>query len=265
MKKNIDNDSAFNEEKGFAPVSIEEQIRRIVADRSWSTQLKIALSGRKLAIEGHAQTLAGHISVRAENSTFWTNQLLGGFANLTKSTVVRLNDNLDVVEGDGIPNPAVRFHLWVYKARPDINAIVHTHPPYTSALAMTGKKLAVAHMDAAMFYNDCAFLPEWPGVPLADEEGKLISEALGDKKSLLLANHGLLTTGENVETAVYLAIQFERAARLQLLAESVGEIKAVKDQHASAAHDFLLSEVVVIGQFYSWPERILREQPDVTD
>ncbi len=263
--KNSNGDTSFDEENVSASVSIEEQILRSVADRNWSTQLKIALSCRKLAIEGHGQTLAGQVTVRAGNNTFWTNQLLGGFANLTQNTVVRFNDNLDVVEGNGIPNPAVRFHLWVYKARPDINAIVHTHPPYASALAMTGKELAVAHMDAAMFYNDCAFLPEWPGVPLADEEGKLISEALGEKTSLLLANHGLMTTGKNLETAVYLAIQFERAARLQLLAESVGDIKAVKDEYASEAHDFLLSEGVVIGQFYSWADRLLREQPDVAD
>ena len=55
-------------------------------------------------------------------------------------------------------------------------------------------------------------------VPLADEEGKIIAEALGEKRSILLANHGLLTTGVSLEEAVYLAIQFERAAKLQVLA-----------------------------------------------
>ena len=114
-------------------------------------------------------------------------------------------------------------------------------------------------------YNDCAYLSEWPGVPLGDKEGQIISEALDNKKSILLANHGLLTTGKTVEEAVYLAIQFERAARLQLLAESIGKIKTISDEYAHEAHDFLLSEGVVLGQFYSWADELYKEQPDVRD
>ena len=242
---------------------IEQHISESIAKHNWSIQLKIALACRKLASEGHAQTLAGHVTVRAENNTFLVNQLMGGFGNTTQSTVIRINEDLEVVEGNGIANPGMRFHLWVYNARPDINSIVHTHPPFSSALAMTGKELAVAHMDVAMFYKDCAYLPEWPGVPLADEEGRIISKALGDNHSLLLASHGILTTGKNIETATVLAMQFERAARLQLLAESVGPIKPVKDKHAQEAHDFQLSDGVVKGNFNSWGSQLLREQPDV--
>jgi L-fuculose-phosphate aldolase len=244
---------------------IEQRIHENITKHGWSTQLKIALACRKLASEEHAQTLAGQVTVRAEDNTFWANQLMGGFANLTQSTVLRVNENLEVVQGNGIPNPAIRFHLWIYKARPDINAIVHTHPPFSSALSMTGKELAVAHMDVTMFYKDCAYLPMWPGVPLADEEGKLISEALGDKHSILLASHGLLTTGNNIEQATYLAMQFERAARIQLLAESLGKIKLIKDKSAQEAHDFLLSESVVKATFNSWASELLREQPDTED
>ena len=108
-------------------------------------------------------------------------------------------------------------------------------------------------------------MAEWPGVPLADKEGQIISEALGNKKSILLANHGLLTTGKTLEEAVYLAIQFERAARLQLLAESIGKIQTISDEYAQEAHDFLLSEGVVLGQFYSWADQLYKEQPDVRD
>jgi L-fuculose-phosphate aldolase len=244
---------------------IEQRIRENMTKYDWSTQLKIALACRKLASEEHSQTLAGQVTVRAEGNTFWTNQLMGGFANLTQSTVIRVNENLEVIEGNGIPNPGIRFHLWVYKERPDINAIVHTHPPFSSALSMTGKELVVAHMDVTMFYKDCAYLPLWPGIPLADEEGRLISEALGDKHSILLASHGLLTTGNNIEQATYLAMQFERAARIQLLAESIGKIKPIKDKSAQEAHDFLLSEGLVKATFNSWASQLLREQPDTED
>jgi L-fuculose-phosphate aldolase len=55
---------------------------------------------------------------------------------------------------------------------------VHTHLPYCSALSVTGQPLIAAHMDTAMFYDDCAYLPEWPGPPIGDEEGRIIHEAL---------------------------------------------------------------------------------------
>lgn len=243
--------------------SIEKRIRNNLSKYDWSIPLKLALACRILAGEDHSQTLAGQVTVRAEDHTFWTSPLMGGFANLTESKVIRVNNDLEVMEGEGIPNPGMRFHLWVYKARPEVNSIVHTHPPYASALAMTGKELVVAHMDSAMFYQDCAYLPEWPGVPLADEEGRLVSEALGNKSSLLMSNHGLLTTGSNIEKATVLAMQFERAARLQLLAESVGSIKPVEDRHAKEAHDFQLTEGVVKGNFNSWALQLLRDQPDI--
>ena len=118
-------------------------------------------------------------------------------------------------------------------------------------------------MDVAMFYDDCAYLPEWPGVPVANEEGRIISQALGDKNSILLANHGLLTVGKSLEEATYLAVQFERAARLQLLAESVGEIQPIRDDHARDAHDFLLQDSVVFGTFNAWAVELLRKEPDI--
>ncbi|KAG1386972.1 hypothetical protein G6F59_016610 [Rhizopus arrhizus] len=112
---------------------------------------------------------------------------------------------MEVLEGPGTPNPAVRFHFWVYRQRPDVQCILHTHPPHVSTLSMTGQPLVVAHMDATPFHNDCAHLKEWPGLPIADQEGEIISAALGDKRCILLANHGFLAAGSCVEEALYLS------------------------------------------------------------
>ena len=112
----------------------------------------------------------------------------------------------------------MRFHFWVYRQRPDVQCIIHTHPPHVSTLSMTGQPLVVAHMDATPFHNDCAHLKEWPGLPIADQEGEIISAALGDKRSILLANHGFLAAGSCIEEALYLSVLIERAARNQLLA-----------------------------------------------
>ena len=240
-----------------------KELKAYLGASDWSIMLKMALACRKLASESHAETLAGQITSISKNGNIWTSSIVGGFANAREDTIIKINNDIEVIEGSGIPNPGVRFHIWIYGQRNDVRSIVHTHPPFASALSMTGKPLKVAHMDAAMFYEDCAHLTEWPGVPLADEEGKIIAEALGEKRSILLANHGLLTTGRSLEEAVYLAIQFERAAKLQVLAESIGEIKAINPSHGREAHDFLLQDSIIFGTFNAWTEEILRNNPDV--
>ena len=73
---------------------------------------------------------------------------------------------------------------------------------------MLGVPLKPAHMDTAMFFNDCAFLEHWPGPPIGDDEGELIANALGEKRTILLAHHGQLSTGKNIEEATILAYNF---------------------------------------------------------
>jgi len=78
-----------------------------------------------------------------------------------------------------------------------------------------------------MLYDDVAFLPEWPGVPVADEEGRIIAEALGAKRSILLAHHGILTTGRDIVEATYLAVAM---AALLLAVGGKGEREPLLDQ-----------------------------------
>ena len=223
---------------------------------------KVALACRILAAEGHAQTLAGQVTIRAADETWWTTHFATGLRDACADTLVRFDREMKVVEGVGMPNPAVRFHLWIYAQRPDVNAIVHTHPPHVSALSMLGEPLQTAHMDAMMLHENCAHLPDWPGVPISNEEGRIICGALGDKPAILLAHHGLLTACDSIERATYLAVMLEHAARLQLLAQGSGTIRAVPTELASEARDFLNQASIVDATFAYWARRILREQPD---
>jgi len=81
------------------------------------------------------------------------------------ANIVLVDDDLNLLEGEGMVNPSNRFHLWIYRHRPAVNAIVHTHPPHISALSMIGRPLVASHMDTSMFHDDCAWLPEWSGPP----------------------------------------------------------------------------------------------------
>lgn len=228
---------------------------------NWNTQEKIALSCRILASEGHSETLAGQITVRNDDGSYFTTPLAQAFDEIRPESVMRIDDDMNVLEGPGTPNPAVRFHFWVYRQRPDVRCIIHTHPPYVSTLAMTGQPLIVAQMDATPFHNDCAHLKEWPGLPIADQEGEIIAGALGTKRCILLANHGFLAATGSVEETLYLSVLIERAARNQLMAAAAyGEVRPVDDVLAAESHDFLLKPTIVRASFAMFARRIERRQ-----
>lgn len=240
-----------------------ERMERHFAVPAWSARQKLALAGRILGMEDHDSGLAGQLSARAEKpGTYYMLRFGLGLEEATPGNLLLVDDDLNVLEGDGMPNPSNRFHLWVYRAKPHVNAIMHTHPPHVSALSMIGVPLKAAHMDTSMFHEDCAWLAEWPGTPIGDEEGKLISEAIGDKRAILLAHHGQLCACGTIEEAAVLSIFIERAAKLQLMAMSAGTIKDVNPALASEAHDYRLKPRAVGATFYYYARRALRTDPD---
>lgn len=239
--------------------STREQMQRWLSFPQWTPQQRLAVALRILAREGHVSGLAGQATVRAADGGYWTLPLGIGFDEATASNLICVDENLKLLQGEGMPNPAVRFHVWIYRRRAEVNAVVHTHPPYCNALSMIGQPLVVSHMDSAMLYDDCAYLADWPGVPVADYEGELISGALGAKKTILLAHHGQLSTGVSIEEATYLAVHLERAARMQVLALSAGTIRPVVPEHAKGAHAFLQQPEIVNATFHHLARQALRD------
>ncbi len=234
-----------------------------IADSSLTTRQKVALTCRALSDAGHDSGLAGQITARGEEpGTFVTQRLGLGFDEITTGNLLVVDDDLNVLSGDGMANPANRFHSWIYRARPDVECIVHTHAFHVAALSMLEVPLIVSHMDITPLYNDCAYLPEWPGVPVGNEEGEIITAALGNKKAVLLAHHGHVIAGASVEEACSLAMLIERAAKLQLAAMAAGEIAPIPEHLASEAHDWTLTPKRSQANFAYYARRALSRHPD---
>jgi L-fuculose-phosphate aldolase len=232
---------------------------RHLAAPDWTPRQKLALACRMLAAEGHGSGLAGQLTARGpEPGSYWTMCFGLGQEEIRAGNLLLVDDDLQVLQGEGMPNPSNRFHLWIYRVRPAVNCIVHTHPPHVSALSMTGQALKPSHMDTSMFYEDCAHLAEWPGVPIGDEEGRIISDALGPHRSILLAHHGLLTACGTIEEATVLAIFMERAAKLQLLAGGASAIRDLPPGVAREAHDYRLKPRPIAATFAYFARAVLR-------
>ena len=216
-------------------------------------QETMAYACRILAMTEQEAGLAGQISVRSQRAgAYWTLRFGLGFDEAKPEDFIEVDRDLNTLTGEGMANPATRFHLWVYDARPDVHSIIHTHSPWASALAAARQPLVISQMDMTPLHNDCAFLGEWPGVPIADDEGVIISGALGRKRAIILAHHGYLTAGSTCEEATYLSVYLERAARLQIRAQAFGPLTPVDDKLAAEAHDYLLKPSIVKATFNYW-------------
>lgn len=239
----------------FAERAAADMDKHLVS-RSRTLKETLAIACRVIALHEEDAGLAGQISARSDrDEAYWTLRFGLGFEEATPEDFIEVDKDLNTISGEGMANPATRFHLWVYEARPDVKSIVHTHSPWVSALAAAGRPLIPCQMDMTPFYNDCAFLSEWPGLPIADQEGLIITAALGVKKAIVLVNHGQLTAGISVEEATYLSVYLERAARTQIRATTFGEVRAVPEHLAMPAHDYLLKERVVNATFEYWQRK----------
>jgi L-fuculose-phosphate aldolase len=255
--------TTFTDSKSDLMRRAQDRFTDSFVDPGWNTRQKLALTCRALFDRGHDSGLAGQITARAEApATYYTQQLGLGFDEITDDNLLLVDEDLNVLDGPGMANPANRFHSWIYAARPDVACIVHTHPFHVAALSMLETPLVVSHMDTTPLYDDCAFLSDWPGVPVGNEEGEIISAALGDKKAILLAHHGQIVTGASVEEACSLAVLIERAAQLQLAAMAAGTIKELPDELAREAHDWTLRPQRSKANFAYYARGALKHHPD---
>jgi L-fuculose-phosphate aldolase len=255
--------ATFTDAKADLMRQAAEQLTANVAESRLATRQKLALTCRALFDAGHDSGLSGQITARAEAAGSYYTQRLGlGFDEITDDNLLLVDEDLNVLGGDGMANPANRFHSWIYRARPDVQCIVHTHAFHVAALSMLEVPLVVSHMDTTPLYDDCAFLADWPGVPVGNEEGEIIAAALGDKKAVLLAHHGQVVAGASIEEACSLAILIERAAKLQLAAMAAGTVKELPAALAREAHDWTLSPQRSRANFAYYARRALVRHPD---
>ena len=235
-------------------------------DPRWNEEQKLALACRILGADGHDTVIPGLVLAHtATPGAFLTLPIGLGFDEVTPSRLLTVDRELNVLRGRGKAPKAVGFLVKIAEMRPDIRCAIHTHALFTAALSMVGEPLAVSHMDATMFHDDCAYLKEWPGNPVTELEGEIIAGAIGRKHAVLLANHGLATVGASIEEAAYLALCFDRAAKMQIRARAIASLVPLAPELAQDAHDYLTHPTMMEVHFRRFARRALRQDPRCLD
>jgi ribulose-5-phosphate 4-epimerase/fuculose-1-phosphate aldolase len=239
-----------------------------VEDERAHRKERLAAAFRLFGRFGFDEGVAGHITARDPEHLdhFWVNPLGTSFSHIRVSDLILVNDKGEVVEGNAMVNGAAfAIHSQVHAARPDVIAAAHAHSIYGKSWSTLGRLLDPLTQDACAFYDDHAVFDDYTGVVLDLEEGKRIGHTLGDKKAVILRNHGLLTVGRSVDEAVWWFITMERSCQAQLLAEAAGTPVIIDDDAAALTATQVGGHLAGWFSFQPMYAKITREQPDLFD
>jgi L-ribulose-5-phosphate 4-epimerase len=194
-------------------------------------------AGRVLAMEGQGDYVAGHISVRlpADPERFLMKPAGIGLEEMTPDNIIIVDIEGRKVEGSMSRHNEVFIHSEVLRARPEIQAVIHTHPPHAVAFSSLGRPLVPVGNDGVTFSDGLPIFSETTDLIITQARGQAVARCLGGHPALILRNHGIVAAGSTIEHAVFLAIKLERACRIQLLAENAGGPKLfVKEEELAA-------------------------------
>ncbi len=187
---------------------------------------QIVAACKRLESSGLNRGTSGNVSCR-ENDHFLITPTGVPVEEITPSKIVAVGFD-GKVNGIGKPSSEWQFHCDILQARPEIHAVVHTHAPHATALACLREDIPPFHYMIAMAGGDtirCA--------PYAlfgtGELSRHAVDALAERKACLLANHGMITLGRDLDEAMAVAIEVESLCQQYLLARQVGQPALLSD------------------------------------
>src|SRR3984885_2343105 len=188
-------------------------------------QLLIA-AGKVLVAQGQDDFTRGHISFRLPDNPklFFMKAHSIGLDEITMQNILTIDLDGNVVAGSARRHSEVFIHSEIFKARPDVNCVIHTHPTYSIALSSTGRTLKCYSQPGALFYEALGVYTDTINPLRTPEMGAGLARALGSGRRILLKNQGVVVTGATIAETVIGTIMLENGAMVQLLAEAAGDV-----------------------------------------
>jgi L-ribulose-5-phosphate 4-epimerase len=218
---------------------------------------KVAQATRMLATQGIIAS-SGHVSARIPG----TDRIVIGPADVTRDIlsvddIVTVDLNSKNIDGKKREPLETEIHTGIYRARPDVMAVVHSHPVHSVVFSITKKPILAVSVHGAIFAD---------GVPTFDQVGHInsrelgdgLARALGNHRAVLIKMHGAAIVGSSVEEAFVAALQLEENAEKQLWAEAMGKVEAMTAEEAarSVRQSFQASSIQKRWQYYQDLERV---------
>ena len=180
-------------------------------------ELKIAAK----ILEWEIGDIWGHVGARLPGDNGIAVQMFRPPEQGNKSWLVHFDYSLKKLSGVGtIPRESV-IHTEIFKARPDVNAVVHCHAPMCIALSLADKPVDWVHVQSFRFKGGTPIFPR-PIYILDESEGTALAKTLGDASAIMIKGHGIVTVGATIDEACINALYMERTAKIMAIARLHG-------------------------------------------
>src|SRR3990170_4004603 len=215
--------------------------------------------------------VCNHFSVMLpDGKRFLLNRYGLHWSEVTAGNLLALDGAGKVLEGEGeYEKTAFYIHSRIHLGNPRATCVLHTHMPYATALTLLeGGRLEMVEQNALRFHDDIAYDDIYNGLVVDNAEGDRLARAMGSKRVMFLANHGVIVVGPSVAEAFDLMYYLERACRLQVLARSMvansgGKLRPVRPDVIQSAYKLMLADAPkYAAAHFAALKRILdREEP----
>ena len=244
-------------------MSLVEQVpatRRVVSESD--PRFQIAAARRILHREGLDSQVGGHVSLRVPGEDAFLVTPFQYFDETLPEHVSKVAFDLQVLEPGTLPaSVGINFHASIYRARPDVNCVIHTHARNISVLSTTGVPFGVYYDYASLLMDDVVPWADDPDL-VPSEEGEKMVRVLGGRKSLLMGHHGSLHVGDTLEHVTVEALIMELCAGYQLAAMAVGG-KPLDERTARSYRNAYLKYGFREQMWQANYRRLLRTDPDL--
>lgn len=222
---------------------------------------RLVMANRILYDQGVVDGM-GHISVRHDSAP----DVFLLSCNRAPGMVVRADIQSYDLDGNVVSETVERhylerfIHAEIYRARPDVLAVVHSHSPSVIPFGVTGNRLRPIYHMAGFLGSGSAHFEIREGAGNTDmlirnpTLGKALADSLGESSCVLMRGHGSTTVGNSIEQAVYRAIYAEVNAKLQAQAQAMGGIQFLNEEEAQLASD--TNDGQIIRSWNFWQSRI---------
>jgi len=211
--------------------------------------------------------VCNHFSLMLPGERFLLNRYGLHWSEVSASNLLALDAEGAILEGDGeFEKTAFYIHSRIHLSNARAVCVLHTHMPYATSLTLLeGGRLEMVEQNALRFHDDIAYDDTYNGLVVDNAEGDRLARALGGKRVLFLANHGVIVVGPTVAEAFDLMYYLERACRLQVLARSSQKsFRKIRPEVVRDTYRLILADTPKYANaHFDALKRILdREEPD---
>jgi L-fuculose-phosphate aldolase len=165
----------------------------------------------------------GSFSARLDNETILINPSGLKYRSLSPADLVCVALDGRVLAGHRKPSIDLVFHLAIYRARPDLGGILHTHSPYATALACRAEPVQPMILSLVLMVGGAVEVAPF-AFPGSEDLGQKVVQALGSRNAVLLESHGVVAAGRSLEKAFDCAGTVENVAQIQCIAAALGPL-----------------------------------------